>query len=128
MKMPIAVTGIIAHGHGNIWYAYYGLDIFSIDSNHTVGSIARLLRDLEGVSKNSSRILFSPKDGQSPLIQAVLEGSKMCLDPLLPLPHPPIPHSPLSPILTLQLDNAKSMVFCILFFSCVQRHFSRDIY
>ena len=47
MKLPIFVTGMIVHGHGDVWYAHYGLDIFPTDSNHTVGSIAKLLRDLE---------------------------------------------------------------------------------
>ena len=39
MKLPISVTRIIAHGHGDVRYAHYGLDIFPTDSNHTVGSI-----------------------------------------------------------------------------------------
>ena len=46
-KLPISVTGMIAHGHGDICYAHYGLDIFSSDLNHIVGSIVKLLRDLE---------------------------------------------------------------------------------
>jgi hypothetical protein len=47
MKLPVVVTGMIAHGHGDVRYAYYGLDIYPSDSNHTVGSIAKLLRDLD---------------------------------------------------------------------------------
>ena len=58
MKLPISVTGMIAHGHGDIRYAHYGLDIFPTDSNHTVGSIAKLLRDLELPPKYSSRSYF----------------------------------------------------------------------
>ena len=58
MKLPISVTGMIAHGHGDIRYAHYGLDIFLTDSNHTLGSIAKLLRDLELPPKYSSRELF----------------------------------------------------------------------
>ena len=46
-KLPISVMGMIAHGHGDVRYAHYGLDIFFHDSNYTVGSIARLLRDIE---------------------------------------------------------------------------------
>ena len=45
---------MIAHGHGDVWYAHYGLDIFPSDSNHTVGSIAKLLRDLELPPKHLS--------------------------------------------------------------------------
>ena len=47
MKLPISVTRMIAHGNGDVRYAHYGLHIFPTDSNHTVGSIAKLLRDLE---------------------------------------------------------------------------------
>ena len=47
MKLPISVMGMIAHGHEDIRYAHYGLDIFPTDSNHTVESVAKLLRDLE---------------------------------------------------------------------------------
>ena len=43
VKLPISVTGMIAHGHGDICYAHYGLDIFPHDSNYTIGSMARLL-------------------------------------------------------------------------------------
>jgi hypothetical protein len=43
MKLPVAVIGI-AHGHGNLQYAHYGLDIYPSNSNHIVGSIAKLLR------------------------------------------------------------------------------------
>ena len=55
MKMPFAITGMIAHGHGDVRYAHYGIDIFPTNSNHTIGSIAQLLRDLEGQPKNLSR-------------------------------------------------------------------------
>ena len=48
MKMPFAISGMIAHGHGDVQYAHYRIDIFPSDSNHTIGSIAQLLRNLEG--------------------------------------------------------------------------------
>ena len=106
MKFPVAVRGMIAHGHGDIRYAHYGrLDMFPTDSNHTIGSIAKLLRDLENPPKNSSRQLFSGGRG-SMLSEAILEGSEMCLDSLLPHPQEPVAAKPLPPILTLQLDNA----------------------
>ena len=54
MKLPISITGMIAHGHGDVRYAHYGLDIFPTDSNSTVGSIAKLLHDLELPLKHSS--------------------------------------------------------------------------
>ena len=106
MKLPVAVTGMIAHGHGDIRYAHYGLDIFPTDSNHTVGSIAKLLRDLESEPKYSSRQVFVDKDDRSDLANAVLSGSDICTDSLPPPPLQMVACKPLPPTLTLQLDNA----------------------
>ena len=108
MKMPVAVTGMIAHGHGDIRYAHYGLNIFPTDSNHTIGSIARLLRHLEEEPKNVSHKLFEASGTQSKLTKAVLQGSEICLDSLVPqrTPQEDVPPPSLPPVLTLQLDNA----------------------
>jgi hypothetical protein len=54
MKLPVLVIGMLVHGHGDVRYAHYGLDIFAHDSNYTVGSFAELLRDLERPPKSSS--------------------------------------------------------------------------
>ena len=54
MKLPIFVTGMIAHGHGDVHYTHYGLDIFPYDSNYTIGLIAKLLRDLKEPPNSSS--------------------------------------------------------------------------
>jgi hypothetical protein len=43
MKLAILVTSMLAHGHGDVCYAYYGLDLFAHDSNYTVGSFTRPL-------------------------------------------------------------------------------------
>ena len=83
MKSPVSVTGMIAHGHGDVRYAHYGLDIFPSDSNHTVGSIAKLLRDLELPPKHSSRELFSGSR-MAPLFTALLAGAEMCTSSLPP--------------------------------------------
>jgi hypothetical protein len=84
MKLPVAVTGMIAHGHGHERYAHYGLDIYPSNSNHTIGSIAKLLRDLESPPVYSSRRLFVGA-GSSPLSQALLNGADLC-DSSLPPP------------------------------------------
>jgi len=39
----LVVIGMIVHEHGDVRYAHYGMGIFPIDSNHTIGSIAKLL-------------------------------------------------------------------------------------
>ena len=51
MKLPISIIGMIHYSH-------YRLDIFPSDSNHTMGSIAKLLRDLELPLKHSSCEFF----------------------------------------------------------------------
>ena len=116
MKLPVAVTGILAHGHVDQRYAHYGLDLYSHDANYTVGSFAKVLRDLEAPPKSSSRELF-PESNSHPLYSALLRGAEMCMDPLGPPPDTPIPAKPLPPILNVQMDNAVSdnkniYVFC----------------
>jgi hypothetical protein len=85
MKLLVAVTGMIAHGHGDVQYAHYGLDIYPSDSNHTVGSIAKLLRDLESPPMYSTRQMFVG-GGSSPLFQALLTGAAMYEGSLPPPP------------------------------------------
>ena len=116
-KLPISVTGILAHGHGDVRHAHYGLDIYPHDVNYTVGSFARLLRDLEQVPKSSSRQLFA-ESGRHPLFKAVLQGASDVCSPYLPSAlENPAPAKPLPPILHVQMDNAVSdnknrFVFC----------------
>ncbi len=43
MKLFVSVTGILAHGHGNVRYAHFGLDLYLYDTNYTIGSFAKLL-------------------------------------------------------------------------------------
>jgi hypothetical protein len=107
MKLPISVTGMIVHGHGNIRYAYYGLDLYPANSNHTVGSIAKVLRDLEDVLKFVSMQIFLDTHA-SPLFEALLEGGGVC-NSSLPPPQSDssVPRS-LPPVLYIQLDSACS--------------------
>jgi hypothetical protein len=105
MKLPVAITGMIAHGHGDCRYAHYGLDIYPSDSNHTVGSIAKLLWDLELPPKYSSRELFV--GGRSaPVLEALLKGANKYEGSLPPPLEAPVAAVPLPPVLNLQLDNA----------------------
>ena len=76
MKLPISVTGMIEHGHGDIRYVHYGLDLYHADSNHTVGSIEKVLQDLEDVPKVVSRQIF-PDIHALPQFEAVLEGGNV---------------------------------------------------
>ena len=120
MKLPIFVTRMIAHGHGDVRYAHYGLDIFPGDSNHTVGSIAKLLRDLELPPKHSSRELFSGSR-TTPLFMACLLGLR-CL--ALQVAEEVLA-KPLLLVLNLQLDNAigdNKNRFVFVFCSLLMHH------
>jgi hypothetical protein len=107
MKLLIAVTKTIAHGHGNVRYIHYGLDIYPSDLNPTVGSIAKLLRDLESPPMYSTRQLFVGRSS-SPLFQEFLTGADMCEGSLTLPPATPLLAAPLLLILNIQLDNACS--------------------
>ena len=107
MKLPIAVTSILAQGHVDQRYAHYGLDLYSHDANYTVRSFAKVLRDLEAPLKSSSHELFLESNSH-PLYSALLRGAEMCMDPLGPPPDIPILAKPLSLILNVQMDNAVS--------------------
>ena len=41
-KLLISIFGMLAHGHGDVRYAHYGLDLYPHDANYIVGSIAKL--------------------------------------------------------------------------------------
>ena len=105
VKLLVSVTGMIAHGHGDVRYAHYGLDMFAHDSNYTISSVAKLLRNLELPPKSSSRELFVGS-GSTNLFKPILKGAEMCEASLPPLPEVLVPATPLPPILNVQMDNA----------------------
>ena len=83
VKLPESVTGMIAHGHGDVRYAHYGLDVFPHNSNYIIGSMAKLLCDLEEPPKSSSRQLFVGSRSTAQFC-GILKGVEMCkasLDP-----------------------------------------------
>ena len=53
-KLPLFVTSMLAHGHGDVRYVHYGLDVYPHDTNYTVGSFAKLLQELELPPKSFS--------------------------------------------------------------------------
>ena len=116
-KLSLSVIGMLAHRHGDVRYAHYGLDLYPHDANYIVGSFAKLLRDLELLPKSSTQALFQNSRSTS-LYKALLLGTKAC-ESSLP---PPLEHqlfSTLLPhILNVQMDNAtgdnkKKFVFCL---------------
>ena len=109
-------SSIIAHGHIDVKYAHYGLDFYHGDANHTVGSFAKFLQDLESPLTSSSCAIFVGC-GTTPICKIVLEGKEVCLSPLQEPPEQPILAKPLPPTLHVQLDNCANdnkcqYVFC----------------
>jgi hypothetical protein len=131
MKLPVSVTSMIAHGHGDIRYAHYGLDFYPANLNHTMGSLAKLLQDLEDVPKFVSWKKI-PHTHASPIFDALLEGGGLCSSSLPPPPVEPVMPRFLPPILNLQLDNACSdnknrYTFCF-FLLLVAKGVFREVY
>jgi hypothetical protein len=88
---------MIVHGHRDVKFAHFFLDLYPGDSNHTVGSIAKLLCDLEKLPASSSGVLFV-NSGSISFFDAVLKEKEDCIESLgtsLPL----IPRRRLLPIL-----------------------------
>jgi hypothetical protein len=103
MWLSIAVTDMIAHGHGDVKFAHFSLHLYPDDSNHTVNSVAKLLRDLEKPPASLSGVLFK-NSRSTPLFEAILKRKEDCVASLgtsLPL----IPRRRLPPILHVQLER-----------------------
>ena len=57
-QLPMNVTGMVSHGHGDGTYAHYSLHCWPGDSNATISSLARLFHRLEGPSVRESGALL----------------------------------------------------------------------
>ena len=107
---------MLVHGHSDVRYAHYGLDLYPHDANYIVGSFAKLLCDLELPPKSSSRALFQ-NARSSLLYEALLHGAKACESSLPPPLEHQLSGTPLPPILNVKMDNAMGdnknrFVFC----------------
>ena len=40
MSLGVVLVGMIAHGHGDVKFVHYALDLYHADSNHNSGSFA----------------------------------------------------------------------------------------
>ena len=73
-------------------------------STHIVGSIAKLLRELESPPKHLSHQIFVVVRS-APLFEALLKGTYMCEGSLPPPPESSISATGLLLVLIIQLDN-----------------------
>jgi hypothetical protein len=103
MWLPIAISDMIAHGHEDVRFAHFSLDLYPNDSNHKVGSVTKPLCDLEKPPTSSSEVLFE-NSGRTLLFDVVLKEKEVCVKSLsisLPL----ISWKRLPPTLYVYLEN-----------------------
>ena len=126
-QIPISVTGMLTHGHGDGAYAHYSTTFWPGDSNFTISSICRVLRALERPPVKDSKELFIVPQ-QNSFFEALLHEKSRCsasIPPssanMVPSPIPGRPAVPLPKKLFLQLDNSAKdnknryvMAFCSL--------------
>lgn len=91
-------------GHGDVKFADYVLDLYPMDSNHTIGSLALLLRDLQKLHAYSSRSLFE-NVMLTYLYEVVLDGKGACLDSLQESPNEHVIAKTSPSTQHVQLDN-----------------------
>ena len=93
-QIPISVTGMLMHGHGDGAYAHYSTAFWPGDSNFTISSICRVLRALERpLVKDSKELFIAPP--QNSFFEALLHGKSRCFASIppgsangVPLPFP----------------------------------------
>ena len=95
---------MIAHGHSDVNYAHYVLDMYPSDANFTVTSIMKLLCQLEEQPVCSSRQIPISSIG-NPLHDALVVGVEKCSGALPLAPIEFIPRTKLPPLLLVQMDN-----------------------
>jgi hypothetical protein len=127
-QIPISLTGMLTHGHGDGAYAHYSTALWPADSNFTISSLCRVLRALERAPVKQSKELFRAPP-QNSFFDALLHGKSRCSSSIptsegcddVPSPPPGRPAVPLPKRLYLQLDNSAKdnknrfvMAFCSL--------------
>jgi hypothetical protein len=75
-QIPIFLTGMLTHGHGDGAYAHYATTFWPGDSNFTISSICRVLRALERSLVRESKVLFSalPRNSLFEALMHVLDS------------------------------------------------------
>ena len=104
-QLPITIIGMVTHVYGDGAYAHYSTDLWLVDLNYTISSLARLLHRLEEQPVCVSGDIF-PHSPTNSLFEALLRGKSTCIDILLPVvENHPMGLVSLSRNLYLQLDN-----------------------
>ena len=96
-QIPISITEMLTHGHGDGAYAHYSTAFWPGDSNFTISSICWVLRALERPPMKDSKELFIVPL-QNSFFEALLHGKSRCSAMILPssanMVPPPFPGRP----------------------------------
>ena len=76
-QIPIFVTGMLTHGHGDRAYAHYSTAFWPKDSIFTISSICWVLKALEQPSVKDSKELFTVPP-QNSFFEVLLHGKSRC--------------------------------------------------
>jgi hypothetical protein len=102
-RLPITLTRMIAHGHGDEAFAQYSNELWPNDLNFMIGLLLRLFYNLEMELVRESWVLFE-FEPQNTFFQQILQGSSHCLNALKPTDKI-VGVKPLLRKLLLQMDN-----------------------
>ncbi len=102
-KLPITLTGMIVHGHGDERYAQYSNELWPNDPNFTVGYLLRCFWILEKALVCESNILFEHPP-QNAFFACLLQR-KSHYTSELKTPNEVVGPKPLPKNLLLQIDN-----------------------
>ena len=51
-RLPVSLTGMLTHGHGQTAYGHFALGLWPSDPNFTIASLSKCLRNLEREDKH----------------------------------------------------------------------------
>ncbi len=102
-QLPITLTRMIAHGHGDERYAQYSNELWPNDPNFTIGSLLWSLRTLEVTPILKSKLLFE-HPLQNSFFARMLQGKSCYIHELRTL-DPIVCLKLLPKKLLLQMDN-----------------------
>ncbi len=102
-QLPITLTSMIAHGHGDERYAQYSNELWPNDPNFIIGSLLWLLQTLEKALTCESKILFKHLP-QNSLFARLLQGKSHYISELK-TPSESVDPKSLPKKFLLQMDN-----------------------
>jgi hypothetical protein len=102
-QLPITLTSMITHGHGDERYVQYSNELWPNDPNFIIGSLLWLFQTLEKAPTCESKILFEHLP-QNSLFACLLQGKSHYISELK-TPSESVDPKSLPKKILLQMDN-----------------------